>query len=358
MSVDLTVEHVSVALGGATVLDDISLDVGAGEFVTLLGHSGSGKTTMLNVVAGFIKQDAGRVLFSGDPVDAVPPIDRGIGIVFQSYALFPHMTVLQNVAFPLQVRGLGKRDRMRRAEEYLELVQLGDLGDRRAAQLSGGQQQRVALARALVFEPTLLLLDEPLAALDKQLRESMQLELKRIQREVGVTTVAVTHDQTEALAMSDRVAVVGTGSLEQYATPEEIYQRPSTDFVARFIGEANMLPVDADGAVPALGVRLPDCVGGTAVVRPEHLQVVNASEARLGGVHGKVVESVYQGTRYRVTVRVDGQDDSRLVVSTLWHPGVDQLSVGKSVQVVCDPASVHVIEATGEHQDACLTAKS
>lgn len=348
MSVDLAVENVSVALGGTTVLDDISLDVQAGEFVTLLGHSGSGKTTMLNIVAGFIKQDAGRILFAGEPVDAVPPIDRDIGIVFQSYALFPHMTVLQNVMFPLQVRGVGRQERMRRAKEYLELVQLGDLSGRRAAQLSGGQQQRVALARALVFEPTLLLLDEPLAALDKQLRESMQLELKRIQREVGVTTIAVTHDQTEALAMSDRVAVMGTGSLEQFATPEDIYQRPTTDFVARFIGEANMLPVDDDGTVSALGVRLPDCQGGTAVIRPEHLRL-SAGPRHPDGAAGRVAEAVYQGTRYRVIVHLDQQDEHRLVVSAPWQPGVEQLAVGTRVHVSCAPESVHVIASAGQY---------
>jgi putative spermidine/putrescine transport system ATP-binding protein len=348
MSVDLEVEDVCVSLGGADVLDHISLDVNAGEFVTLLGHSGSGKTTTLNVVAGFIRQTSGHVRFAGSCVDAAPPAERDIGIVFQNYALFPHMSVLENVAFPLQVRGVDRRERLRRAEEYLELVQLDGMGKRRASTLSGGQQQRVALARALVFNPRLLLLDEPLAALDKQLRETMQVELKRIQREVGVTTISVTHDQIEALSMSDRVGIMSDGRLGQYASPEDVYSRPQTEFIARFVGEANLVPIGTDGVVAALGLRLPHVHGGgTAVVRPEHLELSAAEPGPGEAVLGRIEELSYQGSRRRVLVRLDGAN-TQLIVSSPSLPGSERVERGARVAIACDPRAVHVIPAGAE----------
>jgi ABC-type Fe3+/spermidine/putrescine transport system ATPase subunit len=233
----------TIELAGATVdfgrhraLDEIDLRVDAGEFVTLLGPSGSGKTTTLNAIAGFAPLAAGDVLVAGRSVSGLSPSRRALGIVFQSYALFPHMTVADNVGFPLRARKVARRERAHRVAKALELVQLGGFGQRKPATLSGGQQQRVALARAIVYEPQVLLLDEPLAALDKQLRESMQLELKRLQRSIGITTVAVTHDQTEAMALSDRVAIMRDGRIEQVASPSDAYAAPATRFVAEFLG--------------------------------------------------------------------------------------------------------------------------
>ncbi|MEU9823048.1 ABC transporter ATP-binding protein [Pseudonocardia alni] len=347
MSVDLSVQEVTVELDGRTVLDRVSLDVPRGSFLTLLGQSGSGKSTTLNVVAGFLRQRSGRVSIDGVPIDDASPAERGIGFVFQNYALFPYMTVAENVAFPLQVRGVGRKERTRLAEEYLDLVQLSGMRSRRAAQLSGGQQQRVALARALVFRPALLLLDEPLAALDKQLRESMQVELQRIQREVGVTTVAVTHDQVEALAISDRVAVMDAGRVVRCAGPEEIYQRPGSEFVARFLGEANVLDVGADGTVAALRTGLDGHPGPgrRVMVRPERLHL-----ERLDGTTGPgeatVVESVYQGTRHRTLVELTGLAEP-LVVSVPAGPDRPP-TPGDRVSVRCDPADLHLLDpATG-----------
>src|SRR5512132_1690651 len=239
-------------------LDTLTLEVEQGEFVTLLGPSGSGKTTTLMMIAGFEEPTAGEILVSGEPVVHRPAYRRNIGVVFQSYALFPHMTVAANVAYPLRMRNVGRDEIRRRVAAALDLVQLVALGGRYPGQLSGGQQQRVALARALVFEPPLLLMDEPLGALDKKLREDLQLEIKRIQREVGVSVIYVTHDQSEALTMSDRIAIMRGGRLEQYAAAEELYERPATRFVAEFVGEATLLPArvesaDAGGAVLVLG---------------------------------------------------------------------------------------------------------
>jgi putative spermidine/putrescine transport system ATP-binding protein len=338
MSIELTVDGACVDLGGTPILEDISFRVGRGEFVTLLGPSGSGKTTTLNLIAGFVSSRAGHVRFGEQVVDALPPQARDIGIVFQNYAIFPTMSVLENVAFPLRARGVDKRERERRANEYLELVQLGGMGARHSQTLSGGQQQRVALARALVFEPALLLLDEPLAALDKQLRESMQLELKRIQREVGVTTIAVTHDQVEALTMSDRVGIMADGRLVQYGTPEEVYRRPATTFVARFLGEANLVPVSADGRLAGLGVAVPGATGGTAVIRPEHLEVLSANGS---GGNGVLTELDFQGARYRAVVEFP--TGGSVIVSLA--PVMSGLAPGDKVELRCDPRAIHVMDA-------------
>ncbi|WP_320668970.1 ABC transporter ATP-binding protein [Patulibacter defluvii] len=300
MSVRLELEEVRVSLGGNDILHDVSLDVAPGEFVTLLGPSGSGKTTTLNVVAGLVPTVDGRVRFGGESVEKRPPHDRDIGLVFQSYALFPHMTVGENVAFPLMTRKVAKAERRAIVERMLELVQLGGTADRPVRSLSGGQQQRIALARALAPSPSVLLLDEPMAALDKQLRESMQLEIKRIQAEVGVTTVAVTHDQTEALTMSDRVAIMRDGRLEQLSDPETLYRRPETIFAAQFLGEANLVEV-RDGRMVGFDAPV-EARSGTAVVRPEDFALAENAPAGAPTLRVRVLTASYQGTRYRLDV--------------------------------------------------------
>src|SRR3954469_11067745 len=231
---------VSRVFGDVRAVDDVSLTVEPGEFFAMLGPSGSGKTTCLRLVAGFDLPDSGQVLLDGADVSSVPPYDRNVNTVFQDYALFPHMSVLENVAYGPRVRGVTASERTRRAREMLELVQLGAVGERRPAQLSGGQRQRVALARALINQPKVLLLDEPLGALDLKLREEMQIELKSLQKKLGITFVYVTHDQGEALSMADRVAVFNKGRIEQLAAPRDLYTRPATAFVARFVGGANV----------------------------------------------------------------------------------------------------------------------
>ncbi len=242
MTEAIAFHRVTRAYGALRAVDDLSLSIAGGEFFSLLGPSGSGKTTCLRLVAGFELPDEGRILLEGQDVSRVPPHQRNVNTVFQDYALFPHLTVLQNVAYGPRVRGVARATREARAAEMLELVQLEGFGARRPGQLSGGQRQRVALARALINEPRVLLLDEPLGALDLKLREEMQTELKALQRRLGITFVYVTHDQGEALSMSDRVAVFNAGRIEQLSTPQELYARPRTQFVARFVGSANVLP--------------------------------------------------------------------------------------------------------------------
>ncbi len=241
-------QDVQKSYDGATlVVKNLNLDVARGEFLTMLGPSGSGKTTCLMMLAGFETATHGEIVLDGEPINNVPPHKRRIGMVFQNYALFPHMTVNENLAFPLEVRRLPKAEIVRRVQKALEMVQLGAFGNRRPGQLSGGQQQRVAVARALVFEPKLVLMDEPLGALDKQLREQMQYEIKHIHEHLNVTVVYVTHDQSEALTMSNRIAVFNDGVIQQLATPADLYERPENAFVAQFIGENNRLARQGDG---------------------------------------------------------------------------------------------------------------
>ena len=235
----LDAEHLTKRYGATAALDDVSISVGRGRFVTLLGPSGSGKTTLLMVIAGFVAPDAGRLLLDGRPIEHLPPEKREFGMVFQGYALFPHLSVAENVAFPLRVRRTPRAEIARRVTDALDLVQLGPLADRMPKQLSGGQQQRVALARALVFRPSLLLLDEPLSALDKNLRVSMQEELKALHDRLGLTFVYVTHDQQEALSLSDEVAILHRGRLVQLGPPTALYERPASRFVAGFLGRSN-----------------------------------------------------------------------------------------------------------------------
>ncbi|HEX5146708.1 MAG TPA: ABC transporter ATP-binding protein [Conexibacter sp.] len=282
------------AYGDVVALERLSLDVRAGEFFTLLGPSGSGKTTTLRLIAGFEQPDAGTVALDGVDVTRRPPYQRDVNTVFQDYALFPHMTIAENVAYGLMVNGTGRRDRAARAQEALALVQLADVGKRKPIQLSGGQRQRVALARALVNRPRVLLLDEPLGALDLKLRQDMQLELKRIQRELsdGVTFVYVTHDQDEALSMSDRIAVFSTGRVEQVGTPREVYEQPANEFVAGFVGTSNVLERD----------------GRRCTIRPEKLRLLGEDAPAPDGQPsetGTVREVVYLGSVTRYVVALD-----------------------------------------------------
>lgn len=286
--------------GPLRALDDISLVFPNGAFFGLLGPSGSGKTTLLRAIAGFVDPDQGQVFFDDEPVEAIPVEQREIGMVFQNYALFPNMTVAENVAFGLVVRKVSARDQARRVSEALELVQLGDLGQRKPHQLSGGQRQRVAMARAIVTKPRVLLLDEPLSALDKSLRVDMQIELKRIQREVGITTIFVTHDQEEALTLSDQIGILKDGRLIRHGRPLDVYEDPGDAFTARFLGEANLIDVSAspDGFRLADGTLLPPAPGlrdGQLAIRPEHLRVSVSEPTEGVRLRANLVQRIFAG---------------------------------------------------------------
>ena len=302
----IAIRNVTKAYGEVYALDDVSLDVESGEFLTLLGPSGSGKTTLLMVLAGFTRPDTGSLEFGGDEVIRTPPHLRNLGMVFQNYALFPHMTVAGNVGYPLRLRKTPKAEIRERVENALGLVQLGGFGERRIDQLSGGQKQRVALARSIVFEPRILLMDEPLSALDKKLRDQMQIELRALHERLGMTTVYVTHDQREALTMSDRIAVLDHGRIMQLATPKELYDSPRNKFVADFIGESTFLAVERRGSsLVAAGTRVrtarPVPASGplTLLVRPERVRLVGAKPGRDVNVFpAKVTNVVYQGESF------------------------------------------------------------
>lgn len=338
MTVELSISDVNVTLGHNHVLKGVSLDVQPGEFVTLLGASGSGKSTLLNVIAGLLSADSGQVRFDGVDVADRPPQKRNVGVVFQSYALFPHMSIGENVAFPLLAARRPARERRAVADEMLALVQLPGMADRSPASLSGGQRQRVALARAIAANPGILLLDEPMAALDKQLREQMQVEVTRIQRQVGITTVSVTHDQTEAMTMSDRVAIMRDGVLIQVASPEDLYRRPVDEYVASFLGEANLFPV-RDGRL------VDDAAGseGTAVLRPEDITVLPLSASTpVWALEGSVRLLSFQGSRFRLELTTDG--GRKVICSLPTSTDASTLIVGSRVRIAClDPARVHVI---------------
>jgi putative spermidine/putrescine transport system ATP-binding protein len=313
--------------GSVRAVDGVDFSIEPGEFFAMLGPSGSGKTTCLRLIAGFDAPTSGQVLLDGADVSGVPPYDRNVNTVFQDYALFPHMTVLENVAYGPRVRGVARDERSRRAREMLELVQLASLGDRRPAQLSGGQRQRVALARALINNPRVLLLDEPLGALDLKLREEMQLELKALQKKLGITFVYVTHDQGEALSMADRVAVFNHGRIEQLAAPRDLYRQPRTAFVARFVGAANV-------AESALAARLAGPDAAPFAVRAEHVAVLpddSASSPDRVRVAGEVLAVLFHGADCRWQIKLDGGEIWSAVLSedeTRHLPGV---SVGSRV---------------------------
>jgi putative spermidine/putrescine transport system ATP-binding protein len=307
-------------------VDGVDLAITPGEFFTLLGPSGSGKTTVLRMIGGFTLPTAGRILIGGHEVTLQPPYARPVNTVFQDYALFPHMSIADNVAYGLMVRGVAKAERRKQANEMLALVQLDGVGERRPAQLSGGQRQRVALARALINRPQLLLLDEPLGALDLKLREQMQTELKALQRRLGITFVFVTHDQHEALSMSDRIGVFHRGRLEQVGTPQVIYDRPATPFVARFVGAANVLDGDA-------AMKLTGCT--SAMLRPERIRTGPASGSRAGG---PVAEVQYFGAFTRVKV-----DTGIAVLQADLPPGTPIPEAGTLVHLHWDAQAVHAL---------------
>ncbi|MBV8393379.1 MAG: ABC transporter ATP-binding protein [Alphaproteobacteria bacterium] len=317
---DIRLEGVSKRYGTVAAADDVDLSVTQGEFVTILGPSGSGKTTLLSLIAGLNKPTSGRIFIGGRDVTDSPAQARNIGLVFQSYALFPHMTVLDNVLFPLGVRRITGEAARKQALDALRLVRLDGLQDRRPAQLSGGQQQRVALARAIVFKPDILLLDEPLGALDRKLREELQVELKQLQRTLGVTTLLVTHDQEEALSLSDRIMVLNHGRTQQVAAPTEAYLKPANRFVAEFLGIANFVGLDG---------------GRTGLVRPERVKL--AAAGINGGRPAKVVEAIYLGQMVRYHLALDGA--SQPIVAAVPFVG-RAYAAGEQVAVSWDAADI------------------
>jgi putative spermidine/putrescine transport system ATP-binding protein len=316
----IELRNVTKTYGDVVAVDRLDLVVQPGEFVTLLGPSGSGKTTTMMMVAGFEDHTDGSVLIDGQPVDRLPPRERNLGVVFQNYALFPHMSALENVEFALRMRKIPRNERRKRADEALDRVGLGKMGGRKPRQLSGGQQQRVALARALVFNPAALLLDEPMAALDKRLREQMQEEIKTLQKSLGISVLFVTHDQDEAMAMSDRIVVMKDGRIVQSGAPEEVYNEPQTDWVASFLGDTNLIPctvlerngseslVDL-GPLGTARVRDRGVTGGkyAVSVRPEHLKF-RAADTRGNGGTARLISSTNLGATVRHRLTAGAQD--------------------------------------------------
>jgi putative spermidine/putrescine transport system ATP-binding protein len=331
---------VSKSFGNDQVLHELDLDIQPGEFLSLLGPSGCGKTTALRLIAGLETLTSGIITMNGVDVTNVPTNKRDIGMVFQAYSLFPHLTVVDNTAFGLRMHGVAKAERLRRAREALDLVGLASLAERHPASLSGGQQQRVALARALVTSPRVLLLDEPLSALDARVRATLRLEIRRIQQELGITTIFVTHDQEEALAISDRVAVMNAGRIEQIGAPETLYSDPQTPFVASFVGISSLIPVQVTEQIAtAWGIQLPvigEVSDGTydAFVRPEHVRLAQPGDA---SVTATVETSAFLGSLRRTQVRTrDG------AVLTIQHDADVVLPVGDIVAVTIEPVPVVV----------------
>lgn len=308
----ISIRNVTKTYGSVFALDDVSLEVKSGEFLTLLGPSGSGKTTLLMVLAGFTRPDQGSLKFGDQEVIRTAPHLRNVGMTFQSYALFPHMTVAGNIGYPLRLRNVPKAEIAERVARVLDTVQLGGFGDRGIDQLSGGQKQRVAVARAIVFGPRILLMDEPLSALDKKLRDQMQIELRNLHEKLGMTTVYVTHDQREALTMSDRIAVVNQGRIIQLATPRDLYEKPANRFVADFIGDSIFLPVRKDGDQVLFGsLRLnhaapaPDADPLLLMVRPERVRLLDGAPEKGMNIFEAVVEQVvYQGDSFLLNTKL------------------------------------------------------
>ncbi|MFT6875052.1 MAG: putative spermidine/putrescine transport system ATP-binding protein [Candidatus Azotimanducaceae bacterium] len=351
-SLPIDISNLCKAYGSIKALDDVSLNIAAGEFLTLLGPSGSGKTTLLMALAGFVRPDGGSIRFGDQEMIATPPHKRGLGMVFQSYALFPFMTVAENVAYPLRVRKVSKSDQKTRVERALDTVQLGGYGDRRISQLSGGQKQRVALARAMVFEPQIILMDEPLSALDKKLREHMQIELKSLHQKLDATVVYVTHDQREALTMSDRIAVVNHGRIEQIDTPERLYRQPHSFFVADFVGESISLPVEVTNDTAQLNRRvlksdLPIAQGRGGhrlVIRPELLEVTSiAVPETANDLSGHVQDIIYQGDSVLVIVKHEsaGQINVRVPANRAGQTGLP--SKGERIGLALHPEDTIIV---------------
>jgi spermidine/putrescine ABC transporter ATP-binding subunit len=354
----IEVEGLVKRFGAVTAVDDVSLTVKSGEFLALLGPSGSGKTTILMAIAGFEYPDEGRILVGGDDVTWMPPNKRNLGMVFQRYTLFPHMSVLENIAFPLKMRGVPRAEREQQARTALATVRLDGFGERRPAQLSGGQQQRVAIARAIVYRPRVLLMDEPLSALDKNLREEMQIETKHLQREIGITVVFVTHDQTEALTMADRVAVLDHGKLQQIGAPRDLYETPQTAFVAGFIGETNFCdatlsgaaaPGESVGAILGGGVAvrataltgLPSGAQVKIAVRPERIRIATAGA---DGLPARVTEAIYAGNATTLMLEaVAGGHRLRLRIPA--GAGRPEPRIGETVALQWEATDARIFEA-------------
>jgi putative spermidine/putrescine transport system ATP-binding protein len=345
--------------GENLVVKDLNLSMPKGEFLTMLGPSGSGKTTCLMMLAGFETATHGDIRLDGVSINNIPPHKRGIGMVFQNYALFPHMTVAENLSFPLEVRKMGKSLREEKITRALGMVQMNDFAGRRPAQLSGGQQQRIALARALVFEPELVLMDEPLGALDKQLRETLQFEITNLAHDLGITVVYVTHDQTEALTMSDRVAVFDDGRIQQLAPPDKLYEEPENSFVAQFIGENNTLEgvvkeikggvalvqLDSGEIIEAKPINVTQAGERTRVsIRPERVEY-NKERMREGAftLKAEVLEFIYMGDIFRTRLRVAGRDD--FVVKTRNAPDQDRLTPGTQIEIGWLPEDCRALDA-------------
>ncbi len=352
-------DHVQKSYDGEIlVVKDLNLSIGKGEFLTMLGPSGSGKTTCLMMLAGFETATNGEITLDGQPINQVPPHKRGIGMVFQNYALFPHMTVGENLSFPLEVRGMGKADREAKVKRALDMVQMGDFILRRPAQLSGGQQQRIALARALVFDPKLVLMDEPLGALDKQLREHMQFEIKHLHESLGITVVYVTHDQSEALTMSDRVAVFNDGRIQQLAPPADLYERPNNSFVAQFIGENNKLlgvVEELSGDKALVRLETGELIDATPVnvtekgqktlvsIRPERVEF--KPEMMPAGAHtidAEVMEFIYMGDLFRTRLKVAGSEE--FVIKSRNTQGQRMLKPGEKIKIGWAPADARALD--------------
>lgn len=338
----IELKHISKAFDGETVLDDISLDIHDNEFITLLGPSGCGKTTTLRMIGGFEQPDEGDIVFMGKRINEVPPYKRNVNTVFQKYALFPHLNVFENVAFPLREKKVLKEEIKARVEEMLSLVMLSNFANRRVTSLSGGQQQRVAIARALINSPKILLLDEPLGALDLKLRKDMQVELKKIQKSTGITFVFVTHDQEEALSMSDTIVVMSEGKIQQIGTPTDIYNEPVNAFVADFIGESNILDgvMLKDYSVKFAGHTF-ECLDKgfdrnepvDVVVRPEDVDIVPADQAEL---HGDVTSVTFLGVHYEIIVDIKG---FKWMIQT-----TDFVGEGERIGIKLDPDAIHIMK--------------
>jgi putative spermidine/putrescine transport system ATP-binding protein len=354
----LSLAEIGKTYGQVTALDGVSLAVEPGELLTILGPSGSGKTTLLKVIAGFELPESGTVRLGGRDLTEAPAASRNIGMVFQNYALFPHMSVHDNIAFPLQMRRTPRSEIATRVQRALELVELPGFAERLPAQLSGGQQQRVALARAIVFQPQLLLLDEPFGALDRKLREAMQLEVRRLQKRLGLTTLFITHDQEEALVLADRIAVMRNGRIEQIGTPEDIYERPRTGFVADFIGESNILTGRITGQegpctiVEMAGGRriLVGSKDGATIgrevkvlVRPERIELV-AAYTDLNRIAGTILEAIYLGTSHKYRVQIP--DGFELLLRTPVRAETTPVAPGDSVTVGFAPNDAHPVDWT------------
>ncbi|GLK85065.1 ABC transporter ATP-binding protein [Ancylobacter defluvii] len=343
--------------GRSLVVSDLDLEIAKGEFLTMLGPSGSGKTTCLMMLAGFERPTAGRITLAGRPIDGVPPHKRDIGVVFQNYALFPHMTVLENIGFPLSVRKLSAAETERRARTALGMVHLQHLADRKPGQLSGGQQQRVALARALVFEPVLILMDEPLGALDKQLREAMQYEIKHLHERLGVTIVYVTHDQGEALTMSNRVAVFNEGRIQQLSTPKELYEHPQNAFVAGFIGENNAVHGTLRNVAGNTGeVEIPggllrcDLLGDRTIgvrklvsIRPERVRILAEGAAFANVMPARVEEVIYHGDHLRL--RLSTMNSTEFIAKVPNAESSRNFIAGQDLRIGCSISDCLALDA-------------